>query len=139
MKTVLTALTTLGSCTAAHWYLDRESRQDQEYCGGNIRLRALWNDGAAFGLGIRKNALLAASFAMLGSVWFRRKERPVSAGLVLGGGISNLLERLRGGKVYDYVQFPKAPGKLKRYVFNAADFAIFLGAAGMAVRRKKKT
>lgn len=137
MKTVFTALTTLGACTATRWYLDRESRQDKEYCDGKIRLRALWNDGAAFGLSIRKDALLAASAAVLGSVWLRRKERPVSAGLILGGGISNLLERLNGGKVYDYVQFPKAPGKLKKYVFNAADFAIFLGAAGMAIREKK--
>ena len=53
----------------------------------------------------------------------------LGAGLILGGGLSNLWERLRHGRVYDYVRFPKAPGKLKQYVFNLADFAIFLGAA----------
>ena len=58
-------------------------------------------------------------------------------GLVLGGGLSNLLERLLHGKVYDYIQFPKAPGKLKRHVYNLADFAILLGGISLLFRKKK--
>ena len=128
MLTVFTALTTLGGCTAAQWYLNRSSRRDSEYAGGQVKLRSLWNEGAAFGLDIRFDMVVAASFAALGALWTQRKRSPVGVGLILGGGLSNLLERLRQGKVYDYVQFPKAPGRIKQYIFNLADFAIFLSA-----------
>ena len=135
MLTVFTALTTLGGCTAARWYLNRSSRRDSEYAGGQVKLRSLWNEGAAFGLPIRPGALLAASAATL---WTQRKRSPVGVGLILGGGLSNLLERLRQGKVYDYVQFPKAPGRIKQYIFNLADFAILLGGLCLSLRKKKR-
>lgn len=138
MRTVLTGLTTFGTCTAARWYLDRSSRRDAECAGGHVKLTKLWNDGAAFGLGIRAEILPALSAAAMGLIWLQRKKSPVGAGLVIGGGLSNLAERLRRGKVYDYVQFPKAPGRLKRYVFNLADFAIFAGGVALAVGTKKK-
>ena len=139
MLTVLTALTTLGGCTAARWYLDRTSRRDSEYAGGRVRLRSLWNEGAAFSLHSRFGAVIAASFAALGALWTQRKRAPVGVGLILGGGLSNLLERLRQGKVYDYVQFPKAPGRLKQYIFNLADFAILLGGLCLSLRKKKRS
>lgn len=138
MLTILTALAALSACTAARWYLDRTSRRESEYAGGRLRLRAMWNGGAAFGLPIRKTALPAASLAALGMLWTQRRRSPVGVGLSLGGGLSNLLERLRRGSVYDYIQFPKAPGRLKRYVFNLADFAILLGGVCLALRRKKR-
>jgi len=58
---------------------------------------------------------------------------------VLGGGLSNLWERVMHGGVYDYLQFPKAPEKLRRYVFNLADLAILFGVIAVALggRRKK--
>lgn len=127
MKTVLTGVATFGVCHAVRWYLDRSSRKTAETAGGHIRLTALWNKDAAFGLPIRREGLLVLSGAVLGTVWLLRNRAPVGAGLALGGGAANLAERLHNGKVYDYVQFPKAPGKLKRYVFNLADFAIFVG------------
>lgn len=137
MITACIALLTLGGCVAARWYLDRSSRREEEYAGGRVRLKALWNEGAAFGLPIGRKVVAAVSAALLGVLWAKRKEHPVSTGLVLGGGLSNLLERLRQGKVYDYVQFPKAPGRWKRYVFNLADFAIFLGGVGLIFRKKR--
>lgn len=138
MLTICVALLTLGTCAAARWYLDRTSRREAEYGRGRVRLRAMWNGGAAFGLRIRRKHVLAASFATLWMLWRQRKRSPLGVGLILGGGVSNLLERLRLGKVYDYVQFPKAPGRLKRYVFNLADFAIILGSLVMVFRRKKR-
>ena len=62
----------------------------------------------------------------------------MGVGLILGGGLSNLLERLRQGKVYDYVQFPKAPGRIKQYIFNLADFAIRLGGLCLSLRKKTR-
>ena len=138
MLTLLIACLTLGSCTAARWYLHRTSRRNSDHAGGLVRLRSLWNRGAAFGLGIRFDMVVAASFAALGALWTRRKQAPAGVGLLLGGGVSNLLERLRRGAVYDYIQFPKAPGQLKQYIFNLADFAIFLGAALLALSSRKR-
>ena len=137
MLTVLTALATLGGCTAARWYLHRTSRRDSEYAGGRVRLRSLWNEGAAFGVGIPFRAVVAASFAALGALWTQRRRAPVGVGLMIGGGVSNLMERIRQGKVYDYVQFPKAPGRWKHYIFNLADFAILAGGLCLSLTKKK--
>ena len=136
MKTALTAMATLGGCTAARWYLDRPGRRETEFCG--VRLRALWNEGAAFGLPIPEEVLTLAPAAALGAFWARRKRAPIGTGLILGGGLSNLLERVRHGRVYDYVQFPNAPGPLKRYIFNLADFSILAGGAVLLARGRKR-
>ena len=136
MKTALTAMATLGGCTAARWYLDRPDRREAEFCG--VRLRALWNEGAAFGLPIPEEILTLAPAAVLGALWAGRKRSPLGTGLVLGGGVSNLLERARHGRVYDYIQFPAAPGPLKRYVFNLADFSILAGGVVLLVRGRKR-
>lgn len=138
MVTLLTALAVLGGCSAARWYLDRTSRRETEYSGGRVRLRTLWNAGASFGLPVPKNMLVPASCLALAALWKGRKRSPLGAGLVLGGGLGNLLERLRRGRVYDYIQFPKAPWGLHRYVFNLADLAIFVGAAGLVMGKCQK-
>lgn len=138
MLTVFLAAAVLAACAAARWFLDRAERKETEYLNGSVRLKTLWNQGAAFGLPVGREMLLAVSVALLGVVWTNRREHPVGAGLALGGGLSNLLERLRAGKVYDYVQFPKAPGKLKRYVYNLADFCIFAGAIALMFPKKKR-
>ena len=136
MRTILTGLATFGACNAARWYLDRSSRTDETFIGGHVKLTKLWNEGAAFNLKISREVLMSLSGAVLGTVWTQRKRFPVGAGLVLGGGLSNLMERVLYGKVYDYVRFPKAPSKLKKYVFNLADFAILTG--GIAFLTSKK-
>ena len=51
----------------------------------------------------------------------------VALGLVLGGGIGNVLDRLRYGYVVDFVRVGRWP------VFNVADSAICVGMAIMAV------
>lgn len=136
MKTALTTLAALGGCTAARWYLDRPDRREMEFHG--IRIRALWNEGAAFGLPLPEEALTLAPAAVLGAFWARRKRAPVGTGLILGGGLSNLLERVRHGRVFDYVQFPCAPGPLKRYVFNLADFSILAGGLVLLARGRRR-
>lgn len=138
MLTICIALTTLSGCAAARWYLHRTSRREMDLWQGRIRMKALWNEGAAFGLPIPEPVLSAVSGAVLGVLWHRRKQTPIGAGLVLGGGLSNLLERLRHGRVYDYIHFPKAPRPLRRFVFNLADFAILAGALALLGRRKRQ-
>ena len=137
MLTVCTALGVFGASAAARWYLKRSIRRETAFWRGRVRLRALWNRGAAFGLPLPKEALPLVSAAALGALWSQRRRRPLAVGLLLGGGASNLSERVRHGRVYDYVQFPKAPGRLRRYVFNLADFAI-LGGGLLLLRRNRK-
>lgn len=129
MLTAIAALTTFGACAAARRYLHRHPARETEHWGGRIRLTALWNAGAAFGLPVPSQALPLASAAALGLLWANRRRDPLGAGLVLGGGLSNLYERIRYGRVYDYLRSPRAPGPLRQYAFNLADFAIFGGAA----------
>lgn len=137
MLTTVTAAATSAACTAARWYLDRSSRKEREYVGGHVRMTELRNEGAAFNAPIRREFLPAASAAAMTLLWTKRKEAPVAAGLILGGGMSNLWERLCHGTVYDYLEFPKAPGRARRYVYNLADLAIFAGAAGILLRKLK--
>lgn len=137
MKTLITALTTLAACQAVRKKLDDPARPDAEYAKGRLRLTALRNEGAAFGLPVPRKAVAGVSAAALALLWTQRKKAPLAAGLVLGGGLSNLLERVKHGAVYDYVQFPKAPKKLKDYVFNLADFQVFAGAVGLLLRGKR--
>lgn len=138
MITLLTAALTLTACTLARWYLERPGRRERSALGGRIKLTALWNRGAAFGLPLGREALMVLSALVLGVTVLFRRRSPFGAGLVLGGGLSNLWERLRYGKVLDYLRFPAAPGKLKKYVYNLADLALFLGALLLALFPREK-
>ena len=132
MKTALIGLAVFEACCEVRRRLDKRDREAKEYLGGRLRLTSLRNGEGAFGLRLRKPALLAFSGAALGAAWLLRRKSPLGAGLLLGGGLSNFYERLKHGSVYDYLRFPKAPGKLKRYVFNLADLAIMAGSMLLA-------
>ena len=126
---ILLAGVVAGGCTAVRWYLDRPDRRDSAYAGGRVHLTALRNHGSAFGvLRLGSRALSALSAAVLAMSLSACRYSRLGCGLLLGGGLSNLWERVRHSSVYDYVHFPKAPGKLRQYVYNLADFAILLGA-----------
>ena len=77
---------------------------------------------------------LAALLALLGI----SGGRGLGAGLLLGGGLSNLWERVRHGRVLDYLRFPRAPGPLKKYTYNLADLAILLGAVLLVLRPRRR-
>ncbi len=138
MTGLLTAFGTAASCTAARWYLDRAARRERSYWGDRVRLTALWNRGAAFGLPVPARWLPAAGALALAGLLRWERRCPAGAGLVLGGGLSNLYERVRHRRVYDYLRFPKAPGPLGRYVYNLADLAIFAGAGALLLSRRRR-
>ena len=97
-----------------------------------IQLDPMYNRGAAFGLNLKGpvlNVLAASARGLMARL---------GAGLALGGGLSNLYERLRGRGVLDYLRFPRLPGRVKRLVFNAADLAIFAGLLLMLLDGGKK-
>ncbi len=51
----------------------------------------------------------------------------IGAALLAGGGLSNLLERFLHGYVTDYLRFRTPFSWLNRWIFNLADFCIFIG------------
>lgn len=98
---------------------------------GPFQIHHVQNSGIAFGLfGNRTSIVIAvtavAVCAML--VFFARSGRrhpvlPVALGLVLGGSISNLIDRVRLGHVTDFLDFVAWPA------FNLADTFIVVGVA----------
>ena len=59
-------------------------------------------------------------------VFFRTGKNLTSLGfaMILGGGASNLFDRVKRGYVVDYLGLPK----MKKIVFNLSDLFIFLGS-----------
>jgi signal peptidase II len=98
-------------------------------------LRMVWNRGVSFGMfradsGLGRWALVAMSFAISGVFvwWLRtaaRKLRGVALGLVIGGALGNVIDRIRFGAVVDFLDFS---GLFFPWVFNVADAAITIGA-----------
>ncbi|KIN75231.1 Lipoprotein signal peptidase [Sulfitobacter noctilucae] len=67
-------------------------------------------------------------------VWMRRgrfgiKER-ISAGLLIGGALANVVDRLVYGYVLDFIN-NSLPGWNNPFVYNLADVFIFAGAIGL--------
>ena len=54
----------------------------------------------------------------------------VAAGLLIGGAVGNVIDRLAYGAVADFLNM-SLPGWRNPYSFNLADIAIFAGALGL--------
>jgi signal peptidase II len=97
--------------------------------GDYLRLVHSQNNGALFGL-FRESAILfgLASIIVIGLIvaYHGRSGRSpymsVALGLLLGGAIGNLIDRLRLGHVVDFVD--AGIGNVRWYTFNVADAAI---------------
>lgn len=96
-----------------------------------------WNRGVSFGLfssgpGIIDWLLPIAVLAITGAlvVWLYRAESlrvAIGIGLIVGGAIGNLIDRLRFGAVADFLDFHAAGYHWP--AFNLADSGITVGAA----------
>lgn len=94
----------------------------------------LFNAGAGTGAGL--NALLfslAAAAIVAGLVyWLSRVSSPllaVAIGLIIGGAVGNVADRIRLGAVVDFLDFHIGPWHWP--AFNLADSAICIGVAAM--------
>jgi signal peptidase II len=93
-----------------------------------LKLVNVRNTGVAFSMFSGGGTLLVvfaviATIALLG-FFFAHAERPLAwlpTGLLLGGAIGNLIDRVRDGAVTDFVKFTAWPA------FNVADIAITFG------------
>lgn len=102
-------------------------------------LQMVWNRGVSFGLlradsDIVRWGLVAMSFAISAIFisWLRSADRRltgVALGLVIGGALGNVIDRIRFGAVADFLDFN---GLWFPWVFNVADAAITVGAILLA-------
>jgi len=100
---------------------------------GPIGLTLSHNSGVAFGLasggGIRLVLVTALALGVVGYLFWRDPTRPgmwAAAGLLAGGAIGNLADRIRVDAVTDYVAIASWPA------FNLADVAVTAGVLLLA-------
>lgn len=101
---------------------------------GPLSLTLAHNRGIAFGLASGGGAVLIAlslvALAFVGALFARSPTRPgmwVAVGLLAGGALGNLIDRVRADAVTDYIDIFSWPP------FNLADVAITLGVAVLAL------
>jgi signal peptidase II len=100
-----------------------------------LNFTMVWNRGVTFGLlngfggwGYLVLAAVALGVVVALGMWLRRAESRLVAtalGAIVGGALSNVIDRLRYGAVVDFIQ--AHVGGWSWYVFNLADAAIVCG------------
>ena len=137
--------------------LDLAQRQTIDVWRPFLTFRMAWNEGINFGLlsgsGMRwilvAVALLISTFVL----WWVHRNRPrplvqASAGLLVGGALGNVVDRIAYGAVADFLNVTCC-GIANPYAFNVADVGVLAGALGLVLftgdgdksrkRRRKKT
>ncbi len=98
--------------------------------GVSMGLLTAGSDTARWAL-VAVTAIIAAGVAL----WIRRATgwlEQAALGLVLGGALGNIVDRVRFGYVVDFVHLHV--GRWSFYVFNVADAAITLGVGVLLLR-----
>ena len=98
---------------------------------GPLSIHHVQNSGIAFGLFASATlvVIVLTAAAVVWMLWFfarsgqRHPVLPVALGLVIGGSVSNLIDRVRLGHVTDFLDFKYWPA------FNLADSFIVVGVA----------
>lgn len=123
--------------------LDLAAKGELDVLPPFLVFRMAWNRGINFGLlsgqaDLTRWLLIAVALAI--STWvvlWVRRDRPgrramASAGLLVGGAIGNVIDRIAYGAVADFLNM-SCCGIENPYAFNLADIAIFAGALGLVL------
>lgn len=101
---------------------------------GPLEFTLAHNRGVAFGLasggGVLLVALTVAALVVVGVLFARDPTRPgmwIAIGLLAGGALGNLVDRVRAGEVTDYIDLLSWPP------FNLSDVAVTLGVVVLAL------
>jgi signal peptidase II len=93
-----------------------------------VHLVHVQNTGVAFGFfsggGLLVLVFTLAALALLVGYFIRRPDRPwlwLPTGMLVGGALGNLIDRLANGSVTDFIKLPAWPA------FNVADMSITFG------------
>ncbi|WP_425071793.1 signal peptidase II [Sagittula sp. S175] len=108
-----------------------------------LNFHMAWNYGINFGLLAGEAAAtrwilisVALGIVLFVVVWMRReppgKLGMISAGLLVGGALGNVVDRVLYGAVADFLNM-SCCGFVNPFAFNVADIAIFAGAFGLVL------
>jgi signal peptidase II len=125
--TVTAALALLASL-AVKFLVDSFLPSPIHVIGSFIGLYPTTNPGVAFGVllpPVLQELLILIALAFVCVLAWKSKEKTlmqVAYGLIVGGALANILDRVRDGGVTDFIQIGTFP------VFNVADSCITIGA-----------
>lgn len=152
-RVLATAVVILGIDQLSKWYVVQVLNLREvgyiDVAAPYLTLRMAWNRGMNFGMladdGDATRWILigvALAISVLVIWWMRHQPRPaahVAAGLMIGGAIGNVIDRVIYGAVADFLNM-SCCGIVNPYAFNVADIAIFVGAFGLILfTGEKKT
>ncbi len=114
-----------------------------------VRLHHTENEGAFLSLGetlpktvrfwiltVANGGLLIGLLIVVVTRWRMSNLQFVGLGLMAGGGISNLIDRVvNDGRVVDFLNV--GIGQVRTGIFNVADIAIMAGAAALLLARRR--
>jgi signal peptidase II len=111
-----------------------------------IESKIIWNKGISFGMfGLSYyNVLIYCSIfismILIIRAWMKAKNKLdiIAWGLIVGGGLSNILDRLSFGAVLDFIELSIYSIKFP-WIFNIADVAITIGACLFSKNLFKKS
>ncbi len=121
--------------------LDLDGRQEIAVLPPFLQFRMAWNEGINFGFLSSSGDLgrwVLIGLALAIAVWIWRwaghergnRRVQISAGLLIGGALGNVIDRLLYGAVADFLNMG-LPWFDNPFSFNVADVAIFFGALGL--------
>lgn len=113
-----------------------------------FNLRMAWNTGINFGLmagdaELTRWVLIGIALLISGVIlWWVHREaltgwQRLSAGLLLGGALGNVIDRVIYGAVADFINM-SCCGIDNPFAFNVADIAVFAGAIGLVLAPAQK-
>ncbi len=141
---ILIASIVVADQLTKHWALNRLSADRTIDLVGSLRFNLAFNKGMAFSQATGAGPVIGALGFVIVIVivlWLRRSATgvaAVAAGMIVGGAIGNLIDRLfRGeawlrGAVVDFIDLQWFP------IFNIADSAISIGAVLMILASFRK-
>ena len=141
MKSVVTALLVILADQATKLAIVANFNRGEQVdvLGSVLRLGHARNSGAVFGI-LRDSGDYFAVFslvaaAVIGVVIYLARKSPgrikLALGLVLGGALGNLIDRVRLGAVVDFIDI--GVNELRWPSFNIADLAITLGVITLII------
>ena len=139
------------SKAAVRGYFTGHTAGEHENVTSFFNIVLIYNRGMSFGLFNGAGGLNALVFSLVAAAivtvliyWLSRVESPllaVAIGLIIGGAIGNVIDRIRLGAVVDFLDFHI--GSWHWPAFNVADSAICVGVAvmlldGLLLRREAR-
>ena len=119
-----------------HW-LNLRERGEIDVLSPFLNFRMAWNRGVNFGMfDTNRWVLIALALAICiwVLIWISREKHgrlaQFSAGLLIGGALGNVMDRVLYGAVADFLNMSCCSIE-NPYSFNIADIAVFIGAFGL--------